>query len=129
MCEYCEKGVPFQGTSKQDKLTILRNHLNYSPNQKGDGFCVLISYCPKCGRCLHHGSTLLEGLGYNKNEFEGDILFQKRSEDETKQRNILFRSDEKCVACFDEDEHGMLFTMDELFAISLYCKELGWQTE
>lgn len=128
MCEYCEKGVPFQGTSKQDKLTILRNHLNYSSCQTESGFCVLISYCPNCGKCLHHGSALLEGLGYNKSEVEGDILFQKRSEDGIKQRNILFRSEEKGVACFDEDERAMFFTMDELFAISLYCKELGWKT-
>jgi hypothetical protein len=84
--------------------------------------------CEYCEKGVPYGSLLLEGLGYNKSEVEGDILFQKRSEDGIKQRNILFRSEEKGVACFDEDEHGMFFTMDELFAISLYCKELGWET-
>ena len=52
MCEYCEKRVPFQGTDNGNELSILRNHLDYSPKRVGDGFCVLIRYCPMCGRDL-----------------------------------------------------------------------------
>ena len=74
----------------------------------------------------YYGEKVLKGIGYNKSQFEGDILFQKICEDGIEIRNILLRTYEKRVACFDEKGNTMFFTMGELFAINMYCKELGW---
>ena len=43
--------IEYWEQNEEDELYLIRNHLNYNPAE-GSGFCVLIRYCPECGREL-----------------------------------------------------------------------------
>ena len=82
MCEHCEKAIKFQGTSEEDELYIIRNHLNYSP-AKGSGFCVLIGYCPECGRELRRGEPadkITIDINGNKEDISAMLIGAERYE-------------------------------------------------
>ena len=124
MCKYCEEKVNIQGTSGDDYLYIIKNHLNYHTPIEGAGFCLLVNYCPMCGRDLCNYMPL-EDRGFEKNECgENYDVFVRAF-----MMDGRFRTES---VLFDKKNKNISINMDNISsaewrAINQYCKINGWK--